>query len=54
MLVFAAAKVGIFFDIKKKNSEIVFNKRCLPLRENKEKAWTPILSENKSTVYRVK
>jgi hypothetical protein len=32
MLVFAAAKVGIFFDIKKKNSEIVFNKRCLPLR----------------------
>lgn len=36
MLVFAAAKVVIFFEIKKETHEIVLNKRCLPLR-NKEK-----------------
>ena len=32
MLVFAAAKVGIFFEIKKGNRKIVLNKRCVPLR----------------------
>jgi hypothetical protein len=31
MLVFAAAKVAIFFDIKKESDEIVLNKRYLPL-----------------------
>ena len=36
MLVFAAAKVVIFFEIKKETHEIVLNKSCLPLR-NKEK-----------------
>ena len=36
MLVFAAAKVVIFFEIKKRGGKIVLNKRCLPLR-NKEK-----------------
>lgn len=30
MLIFTTAKVVILFDIKKKNSEIVINKRHLP------------------------
>ena len=37
MLVFKAAKVVIFFEIKKGSDKIVLNKSCLPLRNKENK-----------------
>ena len=54
MLVFAAAKVAIFFEIKKGNREIVYQQKMRTFAVQRASPWTPIFSENKSTVYQAK